>query len=182
MNESVSEIAGATASIDGGEPVPATLKLIRQSEVVWTNLPQPDPQWEFTDPAGHYHARDADKKEYPTLEARSEHVDCDGSCGGVCEGEGYTDIRYSCRICGAEIEPGSKEGPHSFVVPGRDDWSVDVDAFLGDRRTVSVRVEVDRDVFFGVAHVGNYTATSDGSTMVATTTLYSGSPLGHRRR
>lgn len=86
-------------------------------EVVWSQGPRPAPRWEFTDGNGHYHGWSEDKHDpYPTLEAVSEPQPCDGSCGGVCRGEGYSTTRYFCRACREEIEPGVIPGDYQFTV------------------------------------------------------------------
>lgn len=71
---------------------------------------KPRPGWVGVDAAGHEHrwvkvpgsphehVSDADRVE--------RHVPCDGSCGGVCEGEGYTVRVWVCRRCNSDVEPG----------------------------------------------------------------------------
>lgn len=66
---------------------------------------KPDPAWAHRDVYGHVHRWSGRK--LPTLDRRSRHVPCDGSCGGVCEGEGYHVSYYVCRQCGVEVEPGT---------------------------------------------------------------------------
>lgn len=135
-------------------PVQGVLSVENESDTAWTDLPEPDPRWTFVDAAGHFHARDAEGG-LPTLEIVSEHVDCDGSCGGQCRGEGYTVGRAFCRICREEVVPGSIPGPHEVVVANRRSWSVFVeDGPVFESRRVSVRVEFEgRPTMFGVAQV-----------------------------
>lgn len=64
----------------------------------------PDLFWETADPAGHWH-RWVDGT-LPTCRKGSRHVPCDGSCGGICEGEGYDVTEWRCLQCDAVIEPG----------------------------------------------------------------------------
>lgn len=95
----------AEAIINGGTPWPCEVTIEQDTEWVPSDrATMPDPKWEFTDGNGHFHAF-ADKGELPTLNTEIVEMPCDGSCGGVCNGEGYTEHRYTCRICGEEIKP-----------------------------------------------------------------------------
>ena len=71
-----------TVVINGGESMDAVL--VKRQEMIEyrSNIARKaDPRWEFTDAAGHFHAYDLSRKnELPTLDARVEHVDCDGVC------------------------------------------------------------------------------------------------------
>lgn len=69
----------------------------------------PDPAWAFTDAAGHFHAYDSDGK-LPTLTRVLNHVDCDGSCGGVCDGAGYSRTEYQCPLCDEYVVPATRKG------------------------------------------------------------------------
>jgi hypothetical protein len=136
---------------------PGTLTVDNNSEVIWSSGARPDPRWQATDSNGHFHARAKDET-YPTLKTRSEHAPCDGSCGGVCQGEGYTVTHYDCAICGEEVEPGSIPGPYSVVVPGLASWSVTVtstEPVGGMSEQVSVRFEDGDTLRFGVAMVAS---------------------------
>lgn len=95
----------AEASINGGDFHAAEVRF--DEAVDWIrseNAVMPDPAWEHTDSNGHFHAF-AEGGKTPTLREHSVHVDCDGSCGGVCEGEGYDEPRWKCVICGEEVKP-----------------------------------------------------------------------------
>lgn len=139
------------------------LSIKNDVDTAWTELPEPDPRWTFVDAAGHFHARDA-TGELLTLKAVPEHVDCDGSCGGQCRGEGYSAVRWHCVICQEEIVPGTIAGPHKVVVASRRSWTVAVDegpVFRTQR--VSVRVEFEgQPPMFGVAHVESSSGRGDG--------------------
>ncbi len=164
--------------IDNGPPLVGKLDVHQDYRYEHTNLPRPNPAWEFTDANGHYHAHAEDDAErYPTLDAVIEQVPCDGSCGGTCEGEGYSITRYRCLICREEIQPGVLTGPHRFTVPGLKSWSVEVNAAVPDER-VSVRVVVDGVVMFGVAGYGSITRDVDGEFR---TVLQGIGPLGRRK-
>lgn len=100
----MSTISGQ-ASINSSEFYPAEVRFDANVEhIISETATKPDPAWEHTDSNGHFHAFAEDGKT-PTLERYSVHVDCDGSCGGVCEGEGYDETHWKCAICGEEVEP-----------------------------------------------------------------------------
>lgn len=72
----------------------------------------PDPEWRFTDHAGHVHwwrdtARDwKPATALPTLHRLHAVVTCDGSCGedgGNCGG--YHQTMYACKVCAAWVSP-----------------------------------------------------------------------------
>lgn len=151
-------IAGLTATINSSGPFPATLTVHQNTINVNSDLPEPDPRWEHVDTNGHYHAYSGeDTNHYPTLTVRTEHVDCDGSCRGLCDGEGYTHDRYHCRICNEEIKPGAMPGPHRHDIPGLKEWSVQVEGYTPDNLatmgdSVSVKLDCeDGPTWFGVA-------------------------------
>jgi hypothetical protein len=169
------------AAINGGEPVAAQLRITQERIDISTQGPKRDPNWTFTDTAGHFHAR-AEDGELPTLTARREHLPCDGSCGGVCGGEGYEITVHSCRICGEEIQPGTIPGPHYETMPGMVDWDLVVQQPLNGQGEVSVRFRTsDTAEFFGVAITGDVYMESGGlGGMRGRTTLHGVSQLGRR--
>lgn len=82
----------------------------------------PDGQWTATDRLGHEHRywrRGSDAKaalELPTLERHERHVECDGNNAlhpfeEFCEG--YTEVYWTCIVCGDEVQPGSRRGTES---------------------------------------------------------------------
>lgn len=165
--------------IDGEGPFAGDLEQHRDVETVSTMCPAPDPKWEQVDSNGHYHARNADEDDYPTLKIHVERVECDGSCGGVCEGEGFTVTHYHCQVCDEEIEPGTIPGPHVLSMPGLASWQVTVRSTRTLDGTVSVRVVANESTtLFGVATASGWE--SDGFGLV-TTTLVGVSPLGRRQ-
>lgn len=172
-------IAGV-ASINGAEPVAAQLKVTQERIDISTRGPKPDPRWSYTDTAGHFHAR-AEDGELPTLLARREQLPCDGSCGGVCGGEGYEITIHSCRICGEEIAPGMIPGPHYGTMPGMIDWELVVQKPLNRQGEVSVVFRnSDSSEHLGVAVVGDVYMESFGDRVRGRTTLHGVSPLGRR--
>jgi hypothetical protein len=94
-----------TISINGSGFYPAEVSLETDVQHVMDDrATKPDPAWEHTDSNGHFHAFAAGGKT-PTLATYMVHVDYDGSCGGVCEGEGYDETHWKCVICGEEAHP-----------------------------------------------------------------------------
>ncbi len=69
----------------------------------------PDPAWTHTDGAGHFHAYDADGK-LPTVGTRFVQVPCDGTCGGVCDDQGFTKAVHVCVLCEDPVEPRTRHG------------------------------------------------------------------------
>lgn len=169
--------------INDGPALPGTLSIDSNNEVVWLESARPDPDWTGTDSNGHFHAR-SDDGTYPTLVTRAEHVDCDGSCGGVCDGEGYTVFHYDCAVCGEEVQPGTIPGPHQTVIPGLQSWSVTVVTGtpignISDRVTVRVAQATPGILYFGVAQVVDVQSQLDlGAMERHETTLAGVSALG----
>lgn len=136
------------------------------------NSYKPDPEWTHVDKAGHFHAFAGDRS-LPTLERYEKHLNCDGSCGGVCEGEGWTETRYRCRACGKRVKPGyvvDVPGGTPRTIPGRTSWGVTVETVEPPPTgTVSVRCGsaglAGRD-WFGLAEgrVSQITSSSSGQT------------------
>lgn len=147
-----------TVRIDNGDPYPARLVIEQDIRIEHTNLPIPDPAWEFVDAAGHFHAYDT-ANELRTLSARREHRDCDGSCGDQCKG--YEVTVYACRICNEVVTPRLLIGPHSFPVHGRMSWHIDLEGIdeqaapvpVRLAKQVSARFTCTDTVWFGVAFV-----------------------------
>lgn len=93
------------ASINGGDFYPAEVAFTGTFDMVRSETAVvPDPDWEHADSNGHLHAF-AEKGETPTLTRYSVNIPCDGSCGGVCEGEGYDEWQWKCAICDEAVEP-----------------------------------------------------------------------------
>ncbi len=168
--------------IDDGEPVAGELKVERDVEVVYSErATKPDPAWEYTDPFGHWHAY-ADDGSLPTLDAKQEHVDCDGTCGGVCGGEGYDVTRYYCRICSAPVDPARvpDHGPHNILGMWR--WTLVVYTLIPAGTEVSVRIAAEDRTAFGVGVAGESTVKVRRGETNARTTIVGVSPLGWRAR
>lgn len=171
-----------TAIIDNGDPVRAELHVFQDVQEIRSALPRSDPNWSHVDAAGHYHAYSDDEHDhYPTLLVRSEHRDCDGSCGGVCQGEGYHVDKYLCRICQEEQHPGALHGEHVIYRPGRKDWELTVEADV-ENRQVSVVVRNGDTEHFGIAIGGDRIVTSSPDGIIRYRThLHGASPLGRRK-
>lgn len=107
---------GVSVSFGGGSPVPVADYTFDAGPIEYVRslyATLPDPGWEVVDGHGHVHRWAlTGRDEYhrpealPTLIASSRHVPCDGSCGGVCGGEGYDVTVWHCRVCGEEVRPG----------------------------------------------------------------------------
>lgn len=168
--------------LNGIEVGVCDLTIEREVIVVNSLSPKSDPKWTYVDRLGHFHAysdrEDDGYRRYPTLKATTIEEPCDGSCGGICGGEGYTRTEYSCLICAEVIKPSLIPGPHTATVPGRYDWSAEVRGGVPptafDR--VSFRLASPTgDTWFGVGVVTDLTLSSfDYSAKVTGV-----SPLGH---
>lgn len=179
----------ATASIDSGPNVPAELTIeVERIDVTTATKTRIDPAWEFVDVRGHFHAWAHDET-LPTLDARSEHVDCDaGHSDDEYDCEGYDVTVYSCLICGEIIEPETITTASTFreTAPGRMSWTVVVHhvvEYERDRR-LSVVFHAGDTTYFGVAAVvgGRRTVPdSPHSAPRSTTTLFGAGPLGRRK-
>lgn len=175
----------ATIYVNGGPGMRGTLRVEQDVQRVPSNLPRPNPRWEFTDAKGHYHAYADDKRDrYPTLEALTEPAACDGSCGGVCNGEGYHVTRYFCRICREEIEPGVLHGPHSLDIPGPTSWGLELEGAVPMGEKVSIRLKHGaQPELFGIAEAVQREHRRDVDGPLATITRLVGvGPLGQRTR
>jgi hypothetical protein len=128
-----------------------------QIDVTAATETHPDPRWEVTDRAGHYHAWTTDGT-LPTLTETSEHQECAGGHDAdfdCCEG--YEVTVHHCTICGERVEPATIASTGTRrLIPGRESWTVKVTMpnppvaplRTGDR--VSVRTEDAGTVYFGV--------------------------------
>ena len=114
-----------TGWLNEGPPLRGTLKVWQERIDISTSSPKADPLWTFVDAAGHFHARSGDS--YPTLRDKLIDMPCDGSCGGVCGGEGYHRTEWSCVLCSEVVKPGTIRGPHYESMPGRYDWSAELE-------------------------------------------------------
>ncbi len=181
MDSNTTELQAAV-TINDGPAMPGVLIIEQRFEVVFSDrATKPDPTWEHTDGAGHFHAYDRDGK-LPTLTPRSRHVDCDGSCGGVCGGEGYDVTDYLCSVCDELVEPGRVDDRGPRRIDTGKDWQVKVRGrapVTGDKVTVKAVVRPDT-MMFGVAKVGGFEGNFEFDRADVTTTLYSAGPLDTR--
>lgn len=166
---------------------------IRQERIdISTRSPKADPKWTSVDSNGHFHAMSG--KEYPTLRSKDIPQPCDGSCGGVCEGEGYSITRWSCVICGEEVKPGMVPGPHYDTMPGMVDWYAELEGPADNAaqrlamgaEQVMLRFDADgpeRVTFFGTAFTGDSTISSTfGDGIQVSLRLSGAGALGDRPR
>lgn len=77
---------------------------------VWSNSPEPDPSWQFTDVHGHEHYYESG---YPTLQRVWEEPYFCSSCR-----EEHQDSYFVCYICGVEIEPKTRVPFGPKYMPG----------------------------------------------------------------
>jgi len=177
----------ASFSINGRAPVRGQLEVEQHVERVRSErATKPDPSWEFTDEAGHWHAF-ASEGELPTLTGTPVDVPCDGSCGGLCGGEGCRIVRYNCRGCGQEVQPEYvpdwEARTRGVQVFGLKEWRVTIEDTWSDAyetgRAVSVRHDTDAVTHFGIGVIVNLSV-SDGSTAMVTVTIVGTGPLGQR--
>lgn len=179
-----------TVHIDNGSALAAKLEISREQITQHTNTGRPDLRWTHLDKASHWHAYDRDGT-LPTLRAQEAPRPCDGSCGGVCQGEGYSVTIHHCRICDEQIEPGWEAGPHTIVLPGLTEWWIDLDRvqatddtmtwYRRSREQMTARFHgVDKVVRFGIVLVTDLAmhGTHDGTTVTAR--LHGAGPLGVR--
>lgn len=176
----INAAASSSIIIDNGEPVSGSLEIEQNYETIESLYgTKPDPAWEFIDEAGHFHAYDT-AGELPTLDGRARHVNCDGSCGGVCGGEGYNVTDWHCRICDQLIEPGQVDdrGPHQIATWRS--WAVVVESERTIEGRVTVRIRMGDRVLFGVADASTTTITHALGRTTITTKLFGYGALGQR--
>jgi hypothetical protein len=98
-----------------------TLEIDTERIDVSTALPQPDPNWTYTDRASHTHTYgQPGERTYPTLELRtSEPYWC-----AECEDE-HTDTWFECPLCGEKIDPGTRIDTSPKYIPGLTSYRID---------------------------------------------------------
>lgn len=113
---------------------------------------KPDTRWNVThaDPGddGIVHVHRwvmpiADRERPYVSAARSEvrHVPCDGSCGGVCGGDGYDVPVWVCTHDGTDVDPGyiPDHGPHRYL--RSETWTFEVE--VGPEQPTEIAGEVE---------------------------------------
>jgi hypothetical protein len=178
-----------SAIVDNSAPLDAALHIDHEQIVVRSTASAPDLSWTHLDSAGHFHSWAQDAT-LPTLTRHETKVPCDGFCGGVCEGEGYTALTWLCRICAEQVEPGTVPGLTSTVIPGVTDWWIQLHGLPDDPwpdvcrqvgRQVSVRFLAPTP---GVAAVFGVAVVADleyDSSIGWHAIVYGNGPLGERR-
>ena len=138
--------------VDGDEVVGSLVIERNAVEIPPSMLPEPDPDWTFTDAAGHAHYYDDG---YPTLERVVVEtwwcVDCH---------DHHDDEAMACPICGEHIRPGTRPpSPFPKYIPGLETWTVEVGRFYkqGTEHTVEVAGKV------GIAVVTESSLSSNGT-------------------
>lgn len=167
--------------VNGGQPHPGTLTVIRDIHRVATLSPKADERWTFRDAAGHFHAYSTREERYPTLfeldfKCESTHEDGDG---WWCECR----TEYQCRICNEVITPGMRPGPHEEMHPGLQHWEASLVCYqmcppLEIGAMVTVEAIFSTGTFFGIAVV-----TGTRTDSMRTETLLAGAgPLGELKK
>ncbi|MBP2704423.1 hypothetical protein JOL79_11420 [Microbispora sp. RL4-1S] len=154
------------ATIDNDGEWPCEFVIAERIDYVQSSgAVKPDTDWTFTDDAGHFHAfaERPGGEELPTLNEERVPVPCDGSCGDTCNGEGYTITRWTCRICGQQIEPAyipdARARTMGVPIPLGTTAEVTVIstqplATLGSRdREVSIRIRHSEGELFGTGFI-----------------------------
>lgn len=141
---------------------------------------RPDPDWSWTDPAGHYHATNTgtESPPWPTLR---QSVMISDDIGDLTAGT------WACSICGWEVEPGmilDQPALSLSTEPGRRRWRMNArfpNGCLGALRPgelVSVRAVLGDRTLFGVFKI-TLMSTTEPSTVQRIEATSTG-PLGTR--
>jgi hypothetical protein len=138
-------------SINGAELVLGELLVEQETIDVFTrNGSKPDLSWTHVDKAGHFHAY-GHEGNLPTLDRQVLPVPCDGSCGGICGGEGSTRTVYRCLLCGKKVKPQRIDDSGVKRIPGRKTWTLVVEATVPDERFSFTAVVDGGRQYFGLA-------------------------------
>lgn len=149
-------LKSAYKSYIDGRPVETMTLDIEREYIDTTCLTEPDPDWTFTDAAGHFHAM-SKKRTYPTLERQSKTVEGSGRCcdDKECDtyyDDSYTDVWLECVLCHERIVPGSRTGQPSHI-PGPMSWSLTISGvWIEPEQRVNIRIDREgKPVMFGIA-------------------------------
>lgn len=158
------QFPGTTSTVNGVELHSTALSVHFDGETFEGDVA--DPTWAFTDASGHFHAYDGDGK-LPTLRRLPIAKDCDGTCGDICQGDGYTAWAYQCILCDEFIEPRTRRGFQRLGTTSRK-----VAEVTGPRTLVEFDGEVVSFVCaagfgFGILHLLGVTMSDDGDHVTA---------------
>lgn len=125
-------MATHTLTLPDGE-----LEFENEGNWVYSNLPEPDPNWRGADSNGHEHYYAEGANRYPTLKVvAGEPYWCDD-----CEEE-HTDTWYECPICGEQVTPGTRTpGPVWVSAGSRYFWNGEL---ISNERANEIMAEVQR--------------------------------------
>lgn len=120
---------------------------------------EPDPEWTFTDAAGHFHAYSFNDRHttLPTVSYVTVHEPCNGCDDDNCEG--FERREYHCYICNELVEPKTRKTIGRKYQPGLRTWRVDFrtsdpEAFDTKKKSYSVVLRgLDKDELFGIAYL-----------------------------
>lgn len=175
--------------MNGGQPHPGTLTVIRDVHRVATLSPKADERWTFRDAAGHFHAYSITGERYPTLHeihipCSSSHDDEDFWC--ECRDE------FRCRICSEVITPGMRPSPHEEMHPGLQHWEASLVCYqmcppVEIGAMVVLEATLSTGTYFGILSTGTYfgvaVVTGIRSDSFRTETVLAGAgPLGEVKK
>lgn len=98
--------------VDGVEVEAVEVTITQEVERVTTMDGGPDPYWQHSDAAGHFHAYDFTGKTPTLVEHTTEASWCE-----TCQ-DTHGETFLICRLCGEKVVPRRKAGPGHFDVPG----------------------------------------------------------------
>lgn len=122
-------------TIDGVATTGTLTREVEQVDVSLSVESRPDPSWEYTDAAGHFHAWGSDGK-LPTLKSVLLHEPC--SQNDCCDGYDSTTLR--CIVCDEEVFPGHivNRNPPRRSILGRESWTASVNGYVNTSKNVSI--------------------------------------------
>lgn len=149
--------------VDDDQPRTGTLTIVRHVNGDARARRVVDPAWTYVDPAGHFHAADADHTT-PTLYQRVEDRPLQervswrwADCGDLFEYTTPRVVDYCCRVCHAIVE---RPTIQQDIASTRKEWTVHVHRLAltpGGKHTVRAHLP-DGTIMFGVAVAGNVSA------------------------
>ena len=123
--------------INGQPYSDATFTYEEGGERVYSYMPEPDPEWRYTDAAGHEHYREGPR--YPTLMTAHDYTYWCEDCR-----DEHDVTHLECSLCGEHIVPGTRPAsPTGTWIPGEAQMTLTVtglgDVAPGDEVDVEIR-------------------------------------------
>jgi len=177
--------------VDNRDPLPGGMEMGTDVIDVTTigGRTLPNLAWEFTDPAGHFHAWDR-AGTTPTLDKNLVHHLCEAESHEVGDGDDedpcacWSEVKYACSICGWEVEPATMTDHSPEVVPGLSWWSVEVRGLeleRGAKVSVVITAGDETPKFFGVAVAIATDYHTEEDKLLTVTRLQGTGALGRKR-